>query len=54
MAAVVIVYLLLIITWAVTTAPVSTVLGAILLILVFMEAINVIRGWRAGEFKSRF
>lgn len=51
MAIVVVVYLLLIIAWAVTTAPVSTVLGAIILILAFVEGVNVIRGWRAGEFK---
>ena len=54
MAAAVIVYLLLIIAWAVTPAPVSTVLGAIILILGLVEGINVLRGWRAGEFKSRF
>lgn len=50
MAAVAIVYLLLIIAWAVTPAPVSTILGAIILIIAFGEVFNVIRGWRAGEF----
>lgn len=51
MAAAAIVYLLLIIAWAVTPAPVSTALGVILLILMLVEAVNVFRGWRAGEFK---
>lgn len=51
MVAVAIVYLLLIIAWAVTPAPVSTILGAIILIIAFGEVFNIIRGWRAGEFR---
>lgn len=51
MASVAIVYLLLIIAWAVTPVPVSTLLGAIILLIAFMEVINIIRGWLSGEFK---
>ena len=51
MVAAAIVYLLLIIAWVMTPAPISTVLGAILILLILIEAWNVFRGWRAGEFK---
>jgi hypothetical protein len=51
MAIAAVIYLLLIIAWAVTPAPVSTVLGVVILVIIAAEIINIFRGWRAGEFK---